>query len=91
MDSLNHWRLASGQALHFRLWDDEFVVYNDLSGDTHLLDSTAMQILLKLQQAPSNATALRGALAPDLHAQVDDELVEHILADLDSLTLIERT
>lgn len=91
MDSRNQWRLASGQALQFRFWDDEFVVYNDLSGDTHLLDSTAMQILSKLQQAPSNATALRGALAPDLQAQVDDELVEHILADLDSLTLIERT
>ena len=91
MDSIAQWRLVSGQALQFRFWDDEFVVYNNLSGDTHLLDSTAVQILLKLQQAPSNATALTGSLAPYLQTEVDDELVEHILADLDTLALIERT
>ena len=94
MDSNIKWRLISGQALQFRFWDDEFVVYNSLSGDTHLLGSAAAQILLKLQQAPSNATVLTESLAPILHAEVDDELVfqiEHILMDLDALALIERT
>lgn len=88
------WRLMSDQALQLRFWGDEFVVYNSLSGDTHLLGSTAAQILLKLQQAPSNATALTASLAPLLHAEMDDELVfqiEHILADLGTLALIERT
>lgn len=94
MDANMKWRLMSGQALHFQFWDDEFVVYNSLSGDTHLLDSTAAQILLKLQQAPSNASALSESLAPFLNAEMDNEFViqiEHILADLDSLALIERT
>ena len=84
----------SDQVLHFRFWDDEFVVYNSLSGDTHLLGSTAAQILLKLQQAPLNSITLAESLAPVLHAEMDDELViqiEHILADLDTLALIERT
>ena len=88
------WRLISDQALHFRLWDDEFVVYNSLSGDTHLLGSTAAQILLKLQQAPSDSTTLAESLAPLLNDERDDEFVvqvEHILADLDTLALIERT
>lgn len=88
-----NWRLISNQALQFRFWDDEFVVYNSISGDTHLLGSTAAHILLKLQQAPSNATALTEALAP-LHTELDEELVfqvEHILAELDTLALIERT
>jgi PqqD family protein of HPr-rel-A system len=88
------WRLISNQALHFRSWDDEFVVYDNLSGDTHLVDSTAAQILLKLQQAPSNSTTLAESLVPLLHANWDDEFVgqvEHILADLDTLALIERT
>ena len=82
------------QALLFRCWDDEYVVYNRLSGDTHLLGSTAAQILLELQQAPSNAIALTESLALLLHAEMDDEFVfqiEHILADLDTLALIERT
>jgi PqqD family protein of HPr-rel-A system len=94
MNSNMKWRLMSDQVLHFRSWDDEFIIYNSLSGDTHLLGSTAAQILLKLQQAPSNATALTESLAPLLHAEMDDELVfqiEHILADLDTLALIERT
>ena len=88
------WRLISDQALHFRSWEDEFVVYNSLSGDTHLLGSTAARILLKLQQAPSNSTTLAESLAPPLHAERDEEFaaqVEHILADLDTLALIERT
>ena len=88
------WRLISDQALHFRFWDDEFVVYNSLSGDTHLLGSTAAQILLKLQQAPSDSTTLAESLAPLLNDERDDEFVvqvEHILADLDTLALIERT
>jgi len=94
MDSNMKWRLISDHVLHFRFWDDEFVVYNSLSGDTHLLDSTAAQILLKLQQAPLNSTTLAESLAPLLHAEMDDEFVvqiEHILADLDTLALIERT
>lgn len=93
-DSNVKWRLISDQALQFRSWDDEFIIYNSLSGDTHLLGSAAAHILLKLQQAPSNATALTESLAPLLHAEMDDEFVsqiEHILADLDKLALIERT
>jgi PqqD family protein of HPr-rel-A system len=88
------WRVISDSALRFRFWDDEFVVYNSLSGDTHLLGLTAAQILLKLQQAPSTAIALTESLAPLLNAKMDDEFVfqiEHILADLDTLALIERT
>jgi PqqD family protein of HPr-rel-A system len=88
------WRVISSSALHFRSWDDDFIVYNGLSGDTHLLGSTAAQILLKLQQAPSTAIALSESIAPLMQAEMDNELVfhiENILADLDTLALIERT
>jgi PqqD family protein of HPr-rel-A system len=94
VDSNTKWRLVSDQALHFRSWDDELVVYNSFSGDTHLLGSTAAHILLKLQQAPSNSNTLAESLAPLFHAEMDDEFVvqvEQILADLDTLALIERT
>ncbi len=86
------WRVISGSDLHFRIWEDEYVVYDSLSGDTHLLGSIAAQILLRLQQEPSSATALSASLASLVHAESDDELVfqiENILADLDSLALIE--
>jgi len=88
------WRVISEHALHFCSWDDEFIVYNSLSGDTHLLGSTAANVLLKLQQIPSDAITLAESLAPMLQAKMDDELVfqiDHLLAELNTLALIERT
>ena len=87
------WRLISDSALYFRFWDDEFVVYNSRSGDTHLLGSTAAQILLKLQQSPLSVAALAESMASVLHTEMNEELVsqiDHILADLNMLALIER-
>ena len=43
------WRLVPGQALLHRGWDDAFVLYNDLSGDTHLLSGDAMALLVGLR------------------------------------------
>ena len=88
------WRVLSDLALHIRSWDDEFVVYNSLSGDTHLLGSVAAHILLKLQQAPSDAIVLAESLAPQLQAgiEMDNELVDQItrlLEDLHTLALVE--
>lgn len=80
------------QALQLRSWDDEFVVYNNLSGDTHLLGSAAAHVLLELQKAPLDAINLSESLAPLLQAKTDEELalqIEHLLADLDKLALIE--
>lgn len=95
MDSSMKWRLISDQALHLCGWDDEFVVYNNLSGDTHLLGSAAAQILLKLQHAPSDAIHLAESLASSLQVEVMDESLApqltHILADLNALALIEQS
>ncbi|WP_173062480.1 HPr-rel-A system PqqD family peptide chaperone [Sulfurimicrobium lacus] len=86
------WRLISGHALHFRSWNDEFVVYNSLSGDTHLLGSAAAHVLLKLQQAPADAAVLAEFLAPALQPGFDGDFVleiEHLLVDLNRLALVE--
>jgi PqqD family protein of HPr-rel-A system len=87
------WRLASAQALHFRSWGDEFVVYNSLSGDTHLLGQVAAHVLTKLQETPLETPILAESLAPLLQNNFDEELVpevERLLADLVSLELVER-
>ena len=95
MDSNMKWRLMSDQALQLRSWDDEFVVYNNLSGDTHLLGSAAAQVLLKLYQAPSDAITLAESLASLLKVEMMDESlapqIENLLADLNALALIEQT
>lgn len=87
------WRVPFNQTLTLHCWDDEFVVFNSMSGDTHLLGLLAGQILLQLQQSPSDARALAASIAPLWHADLDEELrlqIEPLLADLQALSLIER-
>jgi PqqD family protein of HPr-rel-A system len=92
------WRLAPGQRLLYRCWDGECVLYNDLSGDIHLLDECALALLEQVQRAPQAAAQLAAAfgLAPDsdLAAGTDaphaDAAVLHdMLADLAALHLVE--
>lgn len=71
------WRLVPGQALRYRGWDADCVLYNDLSGDTHLLSSVAMALLLALRD---------GDVTPDELAT--PELAD-LLASLRRLDLIE--
>jgi PqqD family protein of HPr-rel-A system len=89
------WRARSGLELHVRSWGDEVVVYDNLSGDTHLLDSIAAKVLLKLQHAPSDMMSLADMLVPVLQTEISDESLEYqlgnILADLNAIALIERT
>lgn len=90
------WRLLPGQSARHRAWDDEFVVYNDLSGDTHLLGLHAMLVLRKLQRGgPADGPALAAALKAALAIDTDQDLaslaaeIDVILADLHRLALVE--
>ena len=66
------WQLSPGQLFRFRQFDDEFVVYNDLSGDTHLLGDSAMHLLSVLQHGPQSSDTLTCALADGLASTRDD-------------------
>ena len=70
------WRLAPGQHLLHRCWDGECVLYNDLSGDTHLLGEPAIDLLLALQANPSEI------------AEPDEDMLA-LLTELEALALIE--
>ena len=86
------WRVTPGQALRFRQFDDEFVLYNDLSGDTHLLGETAMHLLSVLQHGPASPEALRASLAAALEAAPDPDFeaeADALLATLASFFLIQ--
>ena len=71
------WRLVPGQALLHRGWDGAFVLYNDLSGDTHLLTDDAMTLLLALRDDDVTPQELA---APEL---------ADLLATLRQLDLVE--
>jgi PqqD family protein of HPr-rel-A system len=79
--------------LAMRSWDDEFVVYHHLSGDTHLLGWAAGQLLTQLQQAPADAVTLSAALATQLGIVPDPQFkiqIETLLTELAALALIEH-
>jgi len=73
-------------------WEDGVVVYNLDSGNTHLLNPIAGQVLKLLADAPADATTVARRLAGQIDLDSDLELdynVASLLNHLDSLGLIE--
>ena len=85
------WQLKDGQAFCFRQYDDEFVLYNDRSGATHLLADSAMHLLSVLQQRPQSHDSLVQALALALECPRDaafDDQADAVIAQLAAFSLI---
>ncbi|TWI63001.1 PqqD family protein of HPr-rel-A system [Pseudoduganella lurida] len=73
------WRLVSGQTLLHRGWDEACVLFNDLSGDTHLLTAEAMVLLLALRDGDIDADELSAPeLAEPLAALQRLDLIEPV-------------
>lgn len=86
------WRVVPGQLLAFREWDGEVVLFNDLSGNTHLLEGPALDVLHALQAQPGDIAALAQRLAP--HFDLDEgadiaAVVGDLIAALARLDLVE--
>ena len=87
------WRLCvpAGQ-LAWRQWDGELVVYNPVSGATHVLDIASSEVLRGLIEAPAGRDGLAGRLAALLDVDLNAETLsatDKILEDLDRLGLAE--
>jgi PqqD family protein of HPr-rel-A system len=79
------WRIAPGQQLAARGWNDEFVLYNNLSGDTHLLDGDSMALLAHLRAGPASLAALVATFAGDIDPDDAAALPDTIATMLDQL------
>ena len=91
MDPDALWRAVAAQAIAWRQWDDEIVVYHDTNGSTHHLSPIASAVLLALLRHPSGmATAsLVRAIAEDFdvaNMSLEGE-IERALTDLANLEL----
>ena len=62
------WRLPEGAQLLWRSWDDEAVVYNVASQQTHLLDAFSAAALREIEAAPKTDEHLCAHLAEALDA-----------------------
>ncbi|QYF95051.1 HPr-rel-A system PqqD family peptide chaperone [Massilia sp. PAMC28688] len=91
------WRTMPGQAFRLRQFNHpdgiQFVLYNDLSGATHLLGEAAVHLLQVLRCGPADDSSLSAALATALGCAHDAALVDDtaaLLSQLAGLFLIER-
>ena len=89
----DRWRLTAAGPLPLRDWDGDVVVYNRLSGDTHIVDIVTGEVLRGIEAGASHDSALARRVAAFLDVPDDDDLrmrVRRILLALDDLGLIER-
>ena len=86
------WKVSGAGKLRWRCWDGEYVVFNPLTGDTHLLDVVAGGVLMDILAGPATVNELIGRAAEFLDVESDQALsshVENILQRLDELGLVE--
>ena len=86
------WRLAVAEPLPMRCWDGDYVVYNPLSGNTHVFDIVTGEVLKSVMTGRVRASDLYARIADFLEVPNDARIAEHvdrILRALDRLALIE--
>ncbi len=75
------WRVSPHSDLHPWCFDQETVIFDAASGDTHLLSTDAARLLKLLASAPLTLAALHAA-QPDIPA------LEILLRDLEKIGLV---
>lgn len=86
------WKVSGAGKLHWRRWAGDYVVFNPLSGDTHLLDIVAGDVLMNILATPSSTHELTRKAAAFLELECGEDLsscVKDIVVRLDGLGLIE--
>ncbi|MFG6467369.1 HPr-rel-A system PqqD family peptide chaperone [Roseateles sp. BYS87W] len=84
------WQLNRPHDMHVREWEDGGVIYDAISGNTHLLDPLALELLDLLRQRPWSVPELVTDLQ---HSLPDDvavgEMPSLLTAKLEQLTRLE--
>jgi PqqD family protein of HPr-rel-A system len=90
------WSLVSPAQIYIRAWENEdaAVVYDARSGDTHLIEPLALEVLRFLKNEPGTAESLSIKLI-SLYAQEDHgsiiDLIPAILQDMRDVGLLVET
>jgi PqqD family protein of HPr-rel-A system len=76
------WQIVTAPPLLWRAWDDEIVVYNEASGETHRLDPLPAEAFEMLLEGPLTSDALSERMAQALEVPKTAEFSESIAAIL---------
>jgi len=90
------WRAFAPDAIAARSFDDELVLYNDVTGSTHYLSVLGRSVMLAVLAHPSGLAleAIVRSVADDSGVTIDAALaqsVEHTLTQLSELSLVTST
>ena len=89
---MQRWAVPLKVGLSIKVWDGCAVVFCALSGQTHMLNGLACEVLQLLEEAPATASNLVSTIMGNF--VVEDKLslesqVSTLLAEFDGLGLIE--
>ena len=59
-------------------WDDDYVIYDELSGDTHLLDGVSGELICALSEEAMSRAALLKKLSELLEAPIESEMESYL-------------
>ena len=86
------WQLSPLVALHWRRWDDEFVVFDVGSGQTHQLAPYTAATLMMLELNSNDIAELNSRISIELDVADDKDLADAVgeaVLDLQVAGLIE--
>lgn len=87
------WRATHPESLRWRIWDDGCVVFDCESGQMHLLNGLAAEALTRLEEGPTEPSALAQHLSAMLPTPPDPgefpDQVAELLSRFDELGLAE--
>ncbi len=85
------WCLPTGAELLWQTWDDEVIVFNTASGQTHLLDALSAAVLEEIENRPGDVDrlALRLAERFELDTEALPRRLGEVCKHFDELGLVE--
>jgi len=90
-DENTRWAVPDANALVWQVWDDELLIYNDGSGETHHLNFLAGEALRSLKAEAAKGGELTRRLAEQFEIAEDNALlqtIDRLIHELEELGLI---
>lgn len=87
-----HWQTLGVDASLFRSWGNETVLFHQPSGQLHILEKYAVEVLLTLQKKPSSAQTLAIELSAKWQCELTSQFkaeIEAVLQNMQTLSLVD--
>ncbi|MEI6145333.1 MAG: HPr-rel-A system PqqD family peptide chaperone [Methylococcales bacterium] len=80
--------------IHCRFWDDECVIYNQLTGDVHLIDGMGVEVFKVLSKKAASRIQLLKNLNSVFEWEMDfnaEDFLDNLINEYQKLGLVEVT